>query len=303
MSLEVTGADPEKSYSFLKQFDDECYIWMTELWLNKISGSSQLIEIINAQSNLKNLKDYLNNKIRQFDQEQLDFCRERFIRNKSKYLPSEHLKVFQQNRRLNWFAIHVILKDDKEYRINDLPFTDPYTFLLYLIYIKAHPWKLDEHIDTLTKIRKKFIEILEEKNNLNTYIEDNNFIEWACLYIQSNRDIKFNTYNVIGFPLDTPQSKRDYVLSVFDQILYNNDREKFNYYHLVNKLKKAWQQKTFRDKGGLKQPYHIPLTKVARNELKKLAEHKNTTEGILLSKLINEAFLKEMCDEKGKSLY
>lgn len=303
MSLKITGADPDKSYSFLKQFDDECYIWMTDLWLNQISDSSKLIEIINAQSNLKNLKNYLNNKIRQFDQEQLDFWRESFIRNKSKYLQPEHLKVFQQNRRLNWFAIQFILKDDKEFRIVDLPFSDPYIFLLYLIYIKAHPWKLDEHIDTLTKIRKKFIEILEEKNNLNTYIEDNNFIEWAYSYIQSHRDIRYSTHNVIGFPLDTLQSKRDYILSIFDQILHNDDRERIKYYHLINKLKKAWQQKIFRDKGGLKQSYHIPLTKIAKNELKKLAEHKNTTEGILLSKLINEAYLKEMCDENGKLLY
>lgn len=303
MSLKITGTDPDKSYTFLNRFEDECYVWMTELWLNPLSKSSKILEILITQANLKNLKNYLSNNIRQSDQDNLELWKESFNRNKSKYLPPEHLKVFQQNRRLNWFAIHVLLKQQKDIRISELNFSDPYLFLLYLIYIRIHPLRLDEHIHMLTKIREEFNEILEGKNNLNKYIEDPNFIEWAYSYLQSHRDLKRDYPDAMRFPIDSPQNKKDYILSIFDFNFYNDNREKTRYTLAINSLKKAWQQKSFRDKGGLKQPYHVPLTKTAKSELKKLAEFKNKTEGILLSELIHKAYLTEMCDENGKALY
>ena len=71
----------------------------------------------------------------------------------------------------------------------------------------------------------------------------------------------------------------------------------------IQKLKKAWQQKQFRDKGGLKKPYHLPLTKKTKSQLVALAEKMNISETKILEKLIEEAYQKEMLDAKGKALY
>lgn len=49
--------------------------------------------------------------------------------------------------------------------------------------------------------------------------------------------------------------------------------------------------------------YHLPLTKKAKKELKKLSQVKNLSENLMLEKLINEAYLKEICDENGVSKY
>ncbi|UIP25996.1 hypothetical protein [Acinetobacter towneri] len=304
MTLEITGDNPNKSYAFLNQFEDESYVWMTEIWLYKIDPSEEdILNFFITQATLKNLKIYLKNQIKELNQEDLKTWDDCFKESKIRFLPAEHLKTFQQNKRLNWFAIHILASKNEKISFRNLKFSDPYFYLLYLIYIKIRPFRLDEFIEELLKIRKKFNEILEEKNNLNKYIEDPNFIEWAYSYIQSHRNIRRDCPNVMRFPLDSLQNKKDYILSVFDFNFYNPYHERAQYLLAISSLKKAWQQKMFRDKGSVKQPYHIPLTKTAKSELKKLAEFKNKTEGILLSELIHEAYLKEMCDENGKALY
>lgn len=71
----------------------------------------------------------------------------------------------------------------------------------------------------------------------------------------------------------------------------------------VSALKKAWQQKQFRDKGGLKKPYHLPLTKNTKSQLGALADKMNISDAKVLEKLIDDAYKNEMLDENGKALY
>jgi predicted DNA-binding protein len=53
----------------------------------------------------------------------------------------------------------------------------------------------------------------------------------------------------------------------------------------------------------VKKQYHLPLTKGAKSELKKLSDFKNKTENEILEELIHQMYLKEMCDEDGKLKY
>lgn len=304
MILKIDESKSPEFHKFLNKYDDEFYVWMTDIWLARLDSREEKIsDFFVTRASLKNVKAYLDSQIRELPQEELTTWDDRFNSRKTRFLPAEHLKIFKQNKRLNWFVIHILASQNKNINLRDLKFSDPYLYLLYLIYIEIIPFRLEEFIEKLLIIREKFNEIQEEKNNLNKYIEDPNFIEWAYSYIKSHRNIIHDYPNVMRFPLDSLPHKKDYILSVFDFIFYNGNRERTQYIQVITSLKKAWQQKTFRDKGNVKHPYHIPLTKTAKNELKKLAEFKNKTEGMLLSELIHKAYLKEMCDENGKALY
>lgn len=304
MTLKIDELKSSEFHNFLNKYDDEFYVWMTDIWLDRLdSRDEKNLDFFVTRASLKNIKAYLDSQIRELPQEELATWDDLFNSRKTRVLPTEHLKIFKQNKRLNWFAIHVLVKNDKKLENRDFKFSDPYLYLLYLIYIEIRPFRLEEFIEELLIIREKFNAIQGEKNNLNKYIDDPNFIEWAYSYIKSHRKIIYDYPNVMRFPLDSLAHKKDYILSVFDFIFYNGNRERSQYIQVITSLKKAWQQKTFRDKGNVKHPYHIPLTKTAKNELKKLAEFTKKTEGMLLSELIHKAYLKEMCDENGKALY
>ena len=72
---------------------------------------------------------------------------------------------------------------------------------------------------------------------------------------------------------------------------------------LLQRMSKSWSQQKFRDAGKTKTKHHLPLTKQAKRNLKKLALFKNKSESEILEELINESYLLEMCDDEGKALY
>ena len=68
-------------------------------------------------------------------------------------------------------------------------------------------------------------------------------------------------------------------------------------------MRKSWSMQKFRDAGKTKTKHHLPLTKQAKRNLKKLALFKNKSESEILEELINESYLLEMCDDEGRALY
>jgi hypothetical protein len=72
---------------------------------------------------------------------------------------------------------------------------------------------------------------------------------------------------------------------------------------LLQRMSKSWSQQKFRDAGKTKTKHHLPLTKQAKRNLKRLALFKNKSESEMLEELINESYLLEMCDDEGKALY
>ena len=71
----------------------------------------------------------------------------------------------------------------------------------------------------------------------------------------------------------------------------------------LDKIRRAWSQKSFRDAGKTKTQYHLPLTKVAKARLDKMSALCNKSQAATLNDLINEAYLKKYIDEEGKDKY
>lgn len=167
--------------------------------------------------------------------------------------------------------------------------------LLYLIY--SHEILTGENLTTDIKdFDHEFNKITSNKINLNKYMNDTKFQEWAYHYIR-------NQFRPRNYPDFTPQNNKeykDYILGYFD-VKYSEDKSQYE--NDINKLKKAWQQKVYRDKGNTKKTYHLPLTKKAKTELAKLAKYKNQSENSVLEDLIHNAFIIEMCYEDGSEKY
>ena len=71
----------------------------------------------------------------------------------------------------------------------------------------------------------------------------------------------------------------------------------------LDRMKKTWSQKKFRDSGKAKKPYHLPLTKNTQKQLEKLAELKNCRREQVIEQLIEKEFVLLNLDENGKPKY
>ncbi|WP_168418077.1 hypothetical protein [Acinetobacter towneri] len=106
-----------------------------------------------------------------------------------------------------------------------------------------------------------------------------------------------------------PPSRKENLnqLSLYDQILIDLDRYAYSNPAvrtiLIEKMKKSWSQKKYRQSGKTKKNYHLPLTKDCKKKLSKLSELMNKNENEVLEILINERYELDFLDEKGRSKY
>lgn len=104
-------------------------------------------------------------------------------------------------------------------------------------------------------------------------------------------------------PFHPPQNNEELyiaVLASFDNLSYGiaSDKKLF-----MDRMKKTWSQKKFRDSGKAKKPYHIPLTKSTQAQLEQLADFKNLRKEQVIEELINKEYQATHLDEKGKNKY
>lgn len=297
MTKNLTNADKFNKLvdEFFKEFKNESLVWTGYLWVIRRKGSEQIyLEFLNKHHNFQIIHEFMKNDFFKCDLEEFeDFlkeCRE----SKLSYIPNEDLNFLKDQDRLCWFLINQIEYKYKNIKDKKYRYENAYFSLLFLIHIK-----LDSNRITLNDIRE-YIKTLGEKKNLrellSTYINDNDFISWALNYT----DTKYRIRTQPNFKPKDNKEKLDIFLAYWDNEFVDN---KYRYEVEINTLKKAWQQKQFRDKGGLKKPYHLPLSKKTKSQLEILAEKMNISETKVLEKLIEGAYKNEMLDEKGKALY
>lgn len=142
-------------------------------------------------------------------------------------------------------------------------------------------------------IKSNYLLLINNKKNLNKYINDKEFLIWTYNYIKK-RDYIFSS------KLINQKEYKEHITYYFDNIFFKNSLQ---YEKEIEMLKKAWQQKQFRDQGKIKKKYHLPLTKQAKNELSHLACFKNMSENLILEELIHKAYRDEICDKNGKARY
>jgi hypothetical protein len=280
---------------FFHDFKEEDLIWIGYLWEKKHdTRKNDYLNFLNTRSDFQLITSHLEKEFEKATENDVnDFINE-CHRNKIQYIPSNDLNFLSKDSRLCWFIINYLINENIQLKVNFYKLNNPYFSLLFLIHI--------ELLENKYKVEKfrELSKILHDKKNplnlLKTYINDQNFIEWALGYTQDKHSFTTHPY----FNPVNNNENFEILISYWDFLYFENE---YKYLHEINLLKKAWQQKQFRDKGGLKKPYHLPLTKKTKSQLEQLAEKMNISETKTLEKLIENAYKNEMLDEKGKACY
>lgn len=207
----------------------------------------------------------------------------------------DHFSFLKNNKRLCYFAVNYLKKIDhrreSEFYLEHLE--NPYLYIIYhFTFNRTESNNYD--LERIKDINSNTI--LESYHNNSKNFQDEKFLKWSYSYLK-NKNI---TFKRISYSPITIDEFYNLIVSFLDYLLYF---EKDIHYSLTNQLYKAWSQRKFRAADKIKKPYHLPLTKLAKSELKKLSDFKNKTENEILEELIHQMYLSEMCDEDGKLKY
>lgn len=71
----------------------------------------------------------------------------------------------------------------------------------------------------------------------------------------------------------------------------------------IDKIKRAWSQKKYNNAGKTKRPYHLPLTKISRERLKKMAAIEKKSDTAKLNELINLFYESKYMDQQGSDIF
>lgn len=286
----------------LNKFEEEDYVWISHQLSQKYKIDFD--DFISGQPNLHTLKSDLISVLEKEEENKTLFFLKEMMAIKKNYIDHNFFKAIKENSRLICFHLNIIKKEiDTRLRYD---FKNNYIKLIYLINIEYfHYSKLSykEAINRTNRIKAIYEEIYFHKKNLKKYLDDKNFTDWAYSYLnKKNKEWReIHISQKIDYPKTNSQEEyKNIIISFFDIKYYHRKSE---YENSLNSLKKAWQQKCFRDKGGIKKLYHLPLTKQAKSELEKLSSLRNQSENKVIEDLIHQMYLKEMCDENGKPLY
>lgn len=296
---------------FLKNYEDEDYVWiadelMFDLGLSEYDIRANIFEL----RSLNNVKDYALRILKK--SRNLTLTLDNLSQSPQRF-SSTHLKAIKDSPEKILTTLNLLsskLPYDFLFSIKNNHIVDIYFLLLFILHFEIHPEDIPDAIRQIATLPKKIDEISHIQVNLNKYIQDENFIEWCYTHLQRNQfrvstkedGIRKQTFYISNTP-EKIEEKKIYIKTYLNLFYIESDQEKLKYKVTLENIKKAWRAKCHREKSKNNKQYHLPITLQAREQLKELANFKNMTDGKLLSKLIGDAFLKEMCDKNGEKIY
>lgn len=156
--------------------------------------------------------------------------------------------------------------------------------------------EINSKINFIQHKRAEWPRIQTSEKDTKWLIPDNIIqLKWALEYM-----VKFGKIVFMPYPPILAKEYYDLILASLDLMTYGNPSDKKLF---LEKMKKTWSQKKFRDSGKAKKPYHIPLTKSTQAQLEQLADFKNLRKEQVIEELINKEYEATHLDEKGKNKY
>lgn len=287
----------------LKNYSDEDMMWVYEEAMDTSSdyrGYNELqFKDIENFTKISEVRDLVIKKILneiEFNQNNLEKILKNIKNIKNNFLNNELFSQYKKDLRLCLFSINLF--QYKENEINAL-LSDYYTFELTTqetIYIRFIflIYKNKKTKKTIEESIKLYHEHILNKVNKSKNFQNLDFLNWAYNYLNSQEN---------EFNFEYYLNSENYYLGIISYLDFYSFIDNSGFIILSMKLNKAWSQKKFRDADKIKTNYHLPLTKDRKEKLKKLAEFHNETESQILEILIEEMYLKKMCDENGKLKY
>ncbi|MCS3527772.1 hypothetical protein [Acinetobacter johnsonii] len=307
----ITREESSIFESMLGNICDEDYVWMNQSLMRNEGLNDNLMR--NEYMRFANVNDIKDKTLQQLSKiRDLKNIKNHIANSKKYYFPASHLENIRGDSKKIFIAIILLQlevlekaiptirksSDDVHYKNND-----QYLFLLFILYYEIPEKYINEAIQIINDVPRYLEEISTHNVNLSKYMNNNDFIEWCYVYLKKKKGAYVRYLDYAALAVKNSQEKRIFIENILNLFYINADTEKLKYIQTVNAIKRAWQQKSFREGAKTKHKYHLPITVQAKTQLKELAVFKNMTDGELLSKLIGDAFLKEMCDENGKKIY
>lgn len=133
-------------------------------------------------------------------------------------------------------------------------------------------------------------------NNEIKWINKNNTdqIEWAFNYLNKH----YKTSPILFNPLINTDKYNSTIHSLDVMLITSHPAEKKLF---IDKMKKTWSQKKFRDSGKAKKPYHLPLTKISHNQLDFLSKQMNKPITQVLEFIIDKTHQEFIKDQNGEN--
>ncbi|MDV7460587.1 hypothetical protein R4473_06070 [Acinetobacter baumannii] len=169
-----------------------------------------------------------------------------------------------------------------------------------IYYIDLLILNIESKISFMEEIRYEWEFHITQHNINYDWIDPSDYdqIDWSIKYLEKKEKYHPN------FLINKQNTSKYYELLI---LLDNIQPFKVNYDHLkaikfYETMKKSWGQQKYRSSGKLRKPYHLPLTKTAQTQLKKLAELKNIKKENIIEELIAQEYSK-YTDSNGKFKY
>jgi len=158
---------------------------------------------------------------------------------------------------------------------------------------------LEEKINFIQDLKREWFSN-REKYELKKWINesDSEKLNWINEYIWKKPPIKIFASEDIKFAANTASPYHSVVIKLCGFSFNSLDSREL----YIEKMKKSWSQKKFRDAGKTKKPHHLPMTKDSIKKIKKLSQLLNMTEQKIIETLIEEKYQKE-ATRHGISLY
>jgi len=320
-----------KYKEYFKDVDDRCYelLWTYFFYnyQNIVSGPTQPNVFLKTPSipNINKIKNDYFSLFERLDQDY--FIQASHLLVKSRIIPNEYLKWINTDNELLifWLTQRAILKHNSETcaikienkeiynRISPKNNTSafitnkPSEYLNFSILFNAKKQSkflyenfiyeidklninLEEKINFIQELKKEWFSN-REKYELKKWINesDSEKLNWINEYIEKKPPIKIFASDDIKFAANTASPYHSVVIKLCDFSFNSLDSREL----YIEKMKKSWSQKKFRDAGKTKKPHHLPMTKDSIKKIKKLSQLLNMTEQKIIETLIEEKYQKE----------
>lgn len=269
-------------------------LWLVQHLQDENHGYIKLLEIGDEPSLLKKeVFNYLT--LNDIDVDELIAkCRRSII-------PDDNFNWIDQYNLRQLLFLHHLLYRDRFYDLSILIQKNPrldskilYRAILYELTV------------TIKYTNDQYEKVANLQDDWNASSTPEKYIKWV---LKKNKEQLFWLKNYLSTQnkfrgLENFHEDHQYqILLLCIDLLYFRRRNKDEFELLFSRMKRSWSQQKFRLSGNESKKYHIPLTKKGKERLLKLVEFYNEKEHILLERLINQEYEKEMTDENGKDKY
>jgi len=139
----------------------------------------------------------------------------------------------------------------------------------------------DEQFTAIESIHQEWVNYVYPYDEFIKWFKANNStqVDWVLKYIKN-----YQSYEIdIAWQPATQTDQKNAIITTMD--LWDNNAEKELF---LNKIKKAWSQKKFRDKPNGKKPYSFSMTEKTKQRLDELAELKELNLNEVIEQLIRK---------------